>query len=217
MSVPRLPAALVVAASLAILSAPMTAAPEKPFRIVAGARVKGAQQPTDPSADTLARTTVKGLTVTVEYADGGRRAAFLKTLDPGLPDPFAAPAGQPDRYLAFVVAFRNDGPSEVQFQPGNVALISDHKESSFPIDVADLYMGAERAGRDDLQGVIDRSTETIFDSSTTIPPGGRLARLLVFRPLKDRWKMFQVHFSFLQIGSDTHTISFTFHKEEIPG
>lgn len=212
----RLPAVALAAASLAILSAPMAAAPEKPYRIVAGARVKGTKDAA-PAATTLARTTIKGLTVSVEYADGGKRAAFLKTIDPGLADPFASPPGQPERYLAFVVGFQNDAASEVQFQPGNVALISDHKENVFPVDVTDLYMGAERAGRDDLQAVIDRATRTIFDSSTTIVAGGRLARLLVFRPLKERWKMFQVHFSFLQIGSETHTITFTFHKEEISG
>jgi hypothetical protein len=57
----------------------------------------------------------------------------------------------------------------------------------------------------------------IYDSSTTIPDGTRMERLLVFRSLteKEKWKEFAMHFSFIQIDSDTHTLSFTYHKQVI--
>jgi hypothetical protein len=57
----------------------------------------------------------------------------------------------------------------------------------------------------------------MFDSSTPIPSGTSKSRLLAFRPLEGKWRQFQVHFSFLQVGTETHSASFTFRKEPIGG
>src|SRR5260221_8785849 len=50
----------------------------------------------------------------------------------------------------------------------------------------------------------------IFDLSTTIPQGQRLARLLVFGALPAKWKQLNLLFSFLQIGSEKRRFNF-FH------
>jgi hypothetical protein len=160
----------------------------------------------------VTRTAVKNVMVSVEYADPARREQYLKEIDAGFRDPFATP-GRPDRCLTFVVAFDNKAAEDVVFQPGNVVLITNRGEQAFPLDVTDFYLRAERTGAGDLQKVIDRTTEVIFDSSTTIPSGQKRVRLLAFRPIEGKWDQFQLHFSFLQVGSETHTMSFTFHKE----
>jgi hypothetical protein len=217
-------AALLVAAALAVSAALLdargpAAAAAKPvprYRIAAGAAPKK-DPPKDapaPPATTIASSTIKGVTVSVEYADAARRAAFLQTVDPNLIDPFAAAPGKPERALVFVVGFENDTKGEVQFQPGNVMLITDHGDHDYPLDLTDIYIGAERAGDQDLEHVIDRTTRVLFDSATTIPPGAHRARLLAFKPLENpKWRQFQLQFAFIQIAGETHTLSFAFHKQ----
>lgn len=195
--------------------------PVPQYRITAGAAPKKdpPKGSTAPPVTTVARSMVKGVTVSVEYADAARRAEFLKTVDPQLVDPFAATPGKPERALVFVVGFENDTDGEVQFQPGNVVLMTDRGDRDFPLDLTDVYLGAERAGDQDLENVIDRTTRVMFDSATTIPAGARRARLLAFKPLENpKWRQFQLHFSFLQIKGETHTLSFSFHKQIVePG
>jgi hypothetical protein len=211
---------VLVAAALAFqpwtLSAP--AQPFQPFRLVAGsAPKKQAKDAPAPPSTPQAMTSLKGVTVTLEYADAERRAAFLKTIDPQLKDPFAVPPGSAERAIVFVVGFDNQSRADVQFQPGNVVLMSNHGDRTFPIDMTDLYLGAEHAEHPgDLQSVIDRTTRILFDSATTIPQGAHRARLLAFKQLEGtKWKELQIHFAFLQIEGETHTISFIFHKEPL--
>jgi hypothetical protein len=221
-------AALLVAAaaftvSAALLDGNAPAASTKPapqYRIAAGAAPKKA--PKDAAAlpvTTIARSTIKGVTVSVEYADAARRAAFLKTVDPNLIDPFKPAAGKPERALVFVVGFENDTAGEVQFQPGNVMLVTDAGDHDHPLDLTDIYIGAERAGDQDLEHVIDRTTRVLYDSATTIPPGAHAARLIAFKPLDNpKWRQFSLEFSFLQIAGETHDVSFAFHKQIVePG
>lgn len=209
-----LPAALAAVLSSAI---PSTAAkPEPPYRIVVGPVVKKKTADASPGT-TLARTNIKGLGIAIEYADARRRAEFLKGLGPAVADPFATQPGRPERALTFVVTFDNQSPRDAVFQPGNVAILTDGGDRAFPLDLTDLYLSAERAGVEDLQQVVDRATTIMFDSSTSIPSGASTSRLLAFRPLEGKWKQFQVHFSFLQVGTETHSASFTFRKEPIGG
>lgn len=219
----RSAAALVAATALTAVALVLPAAPAiaaKPapkYRIAAGAAPKKAPKVSAASpATTVVRATIEGLTVSVEYADAARRADFLKTVDPQLIDPFAAVPGKPERALVFVVGFQNDTDGEVQFQPGNVVLMTDRGDHEYPLDLTDIYIGAERAKDQDLETVIDRTTRVMFDSATTIPAGGRRARLLAFKPLENaKWTQFQVHFSFLQIAGETHKMFFTFHKQTL--
>jgi len=191
-----------------------TAAPAAPYEIYAGTWVKPDKKAPPPPGVRIARSNMKGLAVSVEYAPPARRAEFLKSIGAQIDDPFAAAPGRPDRVIAFIVTFNNQGRDQVVFNPGNVAMVTDKGESAFPLDMTDMYMSAEQRGVDDLQAVIDRSSAVMFDSSTVIPSGTGLSRLVVFRPIEGKWKQFQVHFSYLQIGRDTHTLSFNFHKRE---
>jgi hypothetical protein len=189
-----------------------------PFHILPGAypgRGRASEAPARGAA--VSRFTIKGLTVLVEYLEPEGRAAFIRTIDPKAADPFAVPAGRPEFYHAFLVTFENQSPLDVSFQPGNVVLATDHKEQQFPIDLTDLYRTATRLEVDDPERAMQRAAPLIFDSSTTIPRGQRLSRLLVFGPLPSRWKEFHLHFSYLQIGAETHTLSFTFHRQPLEG
>ncbi|HYV86373.1 MAG TPA: hypothetical protein VFB49_10705 [Patescibacteria group bacterium] len=165
----------------------------------------------------MSRSTMFGLTVSVEYADAAKRIEYLRSIDPALGDPFAAGPGGRERALTFLVGFANDSKQVAVFQPGNVALLPDKGDRAFPLDMTDLYMSAERAGIEDLQQVIDRSSRILFDSSTSIPSGGRVTRLIAFRTIEGNWRQLQILFSYIQIGSETHTLSFPFHKEPIGG
>jgi len=213
--VPALP--LLPGTSTAGLALAATGKSAPVYDIFAGAYIKPDKKaPPSPGAR-IVRSNLKGLAVSVEYATPARRAEFLKTLGEAMDDPFAPASGRPDRVVAFIVTFNNQGREQVVFNPGNVALVTDHNERSFPLDMTDMYRAAEQKGVDDLQAVIDRSSAVMFDSSTVIPSGSGLARLVVFKPIEGKWKQFQVHFSFLQVGKDTHSLSFTFHKREANG
>lgn len=211
---PQLARALLCAAALVPALAPSGSFAREPVshRIAAGPYSK---KPAD-AAPPLSRHVLKGLEVTIEYLEPQARAAFIARLDRG-DDPFAVPAGRPELYHAFRVGFHNGTEEAVLFQPGNVLLIFDGgKHQVFPVDLTDLYRTAALA-RDggDPDGMMARAAGLIFDSSTTIPGGGRLERLLVFGPLPERWKEMRVHVSFLQIGTETHTVSFLFHRHPV--
>jgi hypothetical protein len=185
------------------------------YRLVPGPYDK--KRPADEGAPTASLFTLKGLTVLVEPLDAEGRARFVEGLRPGMADPFAAAPGRPEQFLAFRVLFDNRSGSPVTFQPGNVLIVTNRKDHRYPLDVTDLYMQAERAGIDDPQRAANRVVPLIFDSSTTIRDGARLERLLVFRSLtmEEKWREFGLHFSFIQIDSDTHTLSFVYHKQPV--
>jgi hypothetical protein len=196
---------------------PIASTPEAPYTVAAGVYVKTKKGAPRPPSIATTRSAVLGLTVSVEYADAARRAEYLRAIDPALRDPFAAGPGGRERALTFLIGFANDSKQVAVFQPGNVALLPNRGYQSFPLDMTDLYMSAERAGIEDLQQVIDRSSRIMFDSSTSIPSGGRVTRLLAFHPIEGNWRELQILFSYIQIGSETHSLSFPFHKETIGG
>jgi len=183
------------------------------FRIAAGRY----DRKSDTSSDVPPSIsyTLKGVTIVVEYLDPPARAAFITTLDPTAGDLFATPPGRPQAYTAFRVEFDNESASAVAFQPGNVILSTDRKDQMFPVDLTDLYRVAARAENGDPDLLMRRVTPLIFDSSVMIPAGARLARMLVFGPLPEKWKEFGLHFSFIQIGTETHSLSFPFHKQAL--
>jgi hypothetical protein len=210
-------ALLAVCAPLAGPAAPAAAGTRTPapYRIVPGPYARGAK-PAE-GGPPASRFTLQGLAIAVELLDPGARAEFVEAIDREAGDPFAAPPGRPEAYTVFRVSFENGSAADVTFQPGNVVLLTDRGEQQFTIDLTDLYRIAGRAGVADPQRVMDRMARVIFDSSTTIPRDGRLSRLLVFGALPAKWKEFRLHFSFLQIGTETHTVSFTFHKQVLKG
>ncbi len=185
-----------------------------PFRIAAGPYEKKAA---GGGAPAVARFTLEGLTVEVEYLEPAARAAFIRSIDPQAGDPFGVPSAPGELYNAFRVEFDNRSGFDVTFQPGNVILITDRNDQQFPIDLTDLYRTASRAETADPQRLMDDAGRFIFDLSTTIPKGRRLERLLLFGPMPEKWKEFRLHFSYLQIGAATHTLSFPFHRQSLAG
>jgi len=181
------------AASIALLlsgSAGASSRDPGPYRVLAGPYSKkdvkaGAGRP-------AARVTLKGLIITVEFLDPEARAAFVTSIAPSTPDPFAARPGRPEVYSAFHVAFDNRSPFDVQFQAGNVVMITDRKTQDFAVDLTDLYRVAEQVGAADPERTMDRIAPIIFDSTTTIPKGKTVERLLVFGPFPPKWKELQL-------------------------
>ncbi|HYS78636.1 MAG TPA: hypothetical protein VEO94_07340 [Candidatus Dormibacteraeota bacterium] len=201
----------VVAPSLPALGDPRV---EASYRILAGPYPKK----TRPDAGVTTSTfNLKGVTISVEFLEPAARAAFVRTIAPAAPDPFAVPPGRPEVYHAVRVGFDNDSTADVVFQAGNVIVYTDGKTQEFGIDLTDLYRVAAGAGVEDPQAMIDRVAPLIYDSSTTIPKGRKTERLLLFGPLQGKWREIQMIFSFLQIGAETHTVSFTFHKQTSKG
>ena len=196
---------------LSIAPEALLAREPKPYRILPGPYTKK-QTPADETPSP-SRFTLLGLTVEVENLDAPRRLEFIRSITPGAADPFAPRAGGPERYLTFRVSFENESGFDVIFQSGNVVLITNKSEQRFPIDMSDIYMRAARVANSDPQAVYDRVAPLIFDSSTTIPAGRRRSRLMVFGPIREKWKEFNLRFSFLQIGTETRSLSFTFHKQ----
>ena len=207
-------------AILAVLQPPAAAGMggATPFRIVPGAYDKKAgERATGAAGPATGRVGLKGLSVAVEHLDPQARAAFARSIDPASPDPFGVPPGRPEFYTTFLVEFENQSGREVLFQPGNVALVTDRGEQQFPVDLTDLYRAAALREAEDPEATMRRIAPLIFDSSVTIQTGRRLSRLLVFGPLPPKWKEIRLLFSFLHIGSETDTVSLTFHKQVIGG
>ena len=188
-----------------------------PYRIVPGPFVKKPPPEADGAVPSASRFSLGGLTVQIELVGDRPRAEFIRSIDGRSGDPFAASPGAPPRFHTFRVLFDNRTAESVVFQPGNVVLVTDRAEQQFAIDITDVYMQAARSGRADPDAAVARVAPLIFDSSTTIPPNQRLEKLLVFGPLPERWKEFRLHFSFLQIGTETHTVSFLFHRRPVKG
>ncbi|HXH29112.1 MAG TPA: hypothetical protein VNL37_08715 [Candidatus Polarisedimenticolia bacterium] len=205
----HVPVPLLVVA-LASVAIGARASSHGPYRIVPGPYERKAADPA--AAPQPSRFTIRGLTVEVTYLDPPARASFVRSLAGSETDPFSVAPGRPEAYTTFRVEFDNRSGEAVTFQPGNVLLITDRRDQQFPIDLTDLYRLALRSGVDDPQSMMERAAPLIFDSSTTIPSGARVSRLLVFGALPEKWKEFRLHVSFLQIGSETHTLSFAFHK-----
>ncbi len=201
--------------------AALARAPKGPYRLLSGPYEKRS----NPDGPTIGRFSVGGLTVMVEPLDEAARAAFIHSIDPKAADPFASPPGRPAFYHAFRVEFVNRTARDVTFQPGNVVMISDTKDQQFPVDLTDLYRSAAYSSGDDPGGdpasdpqrVIDRAAPFIFDLSTTIRRGERLARLLIFGPPPERFREIRLHFSYIQVGAETHTLTFPFHRQATAG
>ena len=187
---------------------------EGPYRILAGPYSRKARQDDGVAASTF---NLKGVTISVEFLEPEARAAFVRTIAPAASDPFAVPPGRPEIYHAVRVGFDNNSPADVVFQAGNVVVYTDGKTQEFGIDLTDLYRIAAAAGVDDPQAMMERVAPLIYDSSTTIPKGRKMERLLLFGPLHGKWREIQMIFSFIQIGAETHTVSFTFHKQASKG
>jgi hypothetical protein len=205
---PAVLALLAVAAGSSALAAPRDT---DSYRVLAG--VYSRKDVKAGAGNPVARAALGELTIAVEYLDPGARAAFVRAIAPAMPDPFAVRPGRPEIYSAFRVSFNNRSGSDVQFQPKNVVLLTDRKTQDFAVDLTDLYRGAEMAGLSDPERVFDRLAPIVFDSGTTIARGTSLERLLVFGPFPAKWRDLQLHFSFLQIGTETRTVSFNFHKQ----
>jgi len=186
---------------------------EAPYRVLAGPYSK--KEAKEGTGHTEARTNIEMLGISVEFLGPEERAAFVKSIDPTAPDPFATRPGRPERFSTFRVAFDNRTTADVQFQPGNVIMLTDRKTQDFPVDLTDLYRLAEEVGVADPEKTIDRIAPIMFDSSTTIHAGRRIERLLVFGPFPAKWRELQLHFSFLQIGTQTREATFHFHKQPL--
>jgi hypothetical protein len=197
-----------VARASSALAAPRDAGS---YRVLAG--VYSRKDAKTGGGDPVARAALGELTIAVEYLEPGARAAFVRSIAPAMPDPFAVRPGRPEMYSVFRVSFNNRSGPDVQFRPQNVVLLTDRKTQEFPVDLTDLYRGAEMAGVSDPERVFERLGPIVFDSGTTIARGTSLERLLVFGPFPAKWRDLQLHFSFLQIGTETRTVSFNFHKQ----
>ena len=202
-----------LAVAILLAAAPAATArkkPPPPYRIVPGPYVKKAPPPADHPAPS--RFVLLGLTVLLDHLEPHDRFAFIADIDPQLGDPFGTPPGRPQRFLAFRVTFQNGSAGDVVFQPGNVILATDRQEHRFPVDLTDMYRIASARKVANPEEAMNRIAPIIFDSSTIIRQGEEITRLMVFRQLPEKWKEFGLHFSFIQINSETHTLSFSFHK-----
>src|SRR2546426_1298598 len=107
-----LPRAIALASIAAILGVPAGASSRdpSPYRILAGPYSK--KDAKNGGGHSAAHAALRGLAITVEFLEPEARAAFVKSIDPSLSDPFAARAGRPEIYSAFRVAFDNRSSAE---------------------------------------------------------------------------------------------------------
>ena len=214
-SVPLLACAVAALAPLAGVSSLAAPRDTGSYRVLAG--IYSRKEARSGAGNPVAHAALGELSIAVEFLEPAARAAFVRSIAPAMPDPFAVRPGRPEMYSVFRVSFSNRSGADVQFQPKNVVLLTDRKTQDFPVDLTDLYRGAEMAGLSDPERVFERLAPIVFDSGTTIAKGTSLERLLVFAPFPAKWRDLQLHFSFLQIGTETRTVSFNFHKQSSKG
>ncbi len=189
--------------------------PPKTYHILAGPWSK--QPIAAPFPPALSQSHLKGLTVIVEYLEPPARAAFVKAAAPEQSDLFTVGPGRPEAFHAFRVRIENGADEDLSLQPGNILLVIDGGEQQYPIDMTDLYRLALHAKADDPDWIVHGVTRVIFDSSTQVRAQGAMERLIVFGTLPEKWKEIRVVFSFLQIGAETHSLSFLFHRRLVAG
>jgi hypothetical protein len=193
----------------------VTAKAPKTYRILAGPYSSQPIAPPFPAAVTT--THLKGLNVSVEYLEPEARAAFVAAALPGQQDLFAGGSIGPDPFRAFRVRIANGASEDLTLQPGNIVLVTDKGEQQFPIDLTDLYRLALHAKAADPDRMVRGVTRVMFDGSTLVRAGGTLERLIVFGAMPEKWREFRVVFSFLQIGAETHSLTFLFHRHPVAG
>src|SRR5262245_38120131 len=115
-----LPAALACLLPSAVARAGAVSRDEGPYLVIPGPYSR--KSPRTGPGDPVARAALLSVTIAVEFLQPADRAAFVKSIDPGMEDPFAARPGRPEAYSAFRVTIDNRAAADVQFQAGNVVL-----------------------------------------------------------------------------------------------
>ncbi|MEK7680284.1 MAG: hypothetical protein AAB356_08835, partial [Deltaproteobacteria bacterium] len=119
-------------------------------------------------------------------------------------------------YLIFRMEIENTSRHRVIYNPSFTTFTGDDMSHSAPIDYTDLYDMAEgiweKEEKDgDRKAFSMKGLKGLFyDLSTTIPPGGKTSKLLIFKPVSKDCKKAALTLSEFYIGTDTIRVVFPF-------
>jgi len=106
-------------------------------------------------------------------------------------DPFASPAGEPARFLTYLVRIVNDGDESLEFNPVHSWLTTNRKEILYPIGLTDLQSIYHEGGLE-LPAAYERIAPAVLEYARTIERGTTIAGLLVYSMVNARTRSCQI-------------------------
>lgn len=120
-------------------------------------------------------------------------------------------------YLIFRMEIENTSAKyRAIYNPSFTAFTDDAMDYATPIDYTDLYDMAEGVWEKEAKDgekkpfSMDGLKGLFYDLSTTIPPGGKTSKLLIFKPVSKDCKKAALTLSELYIGTETIRVIFPF-------
>lgn len=121
-------------------------------------------------------------------------------------------------YVILTLAIENRSREKTIYDPVHTSLVDDGMGYGRPLNYTDLYefVSGREGGKfpaSELKALEGR----FYDLSTTIPPGGKASKLLIFPPLEEKGKKAVLRIRELYIGTDAFSVNFPFTMEGAEG
>ena len=120
-------------------------------------------------------------------------------------------------YLIFRMEIENTSTKyRAIYNPSFTTFAGDDMSHSAPIDYTELYEIAENAWEKEEKDGARKPLSMkglkglFYDLSTTVPPGGKTSKLLIFKPVSKDCKKAALALSEFYIGTDTISVVFPF-------
>ena len=129
--------------------------------------------------------------VHLRQVDSAERLRYIRGATGVAVDPFAAPPGQTERFLTFLIVIENHGDTPLSFNALDCWLTTNRKEIATPLGLTDLSFDYQIAGKP-LPAAYERISPVMLDGTRLLAPGAKLSGLLVYRLLDARTKRFHL-------------------------
>jgi hypothetical protein len=117
-------------------------------------------------------------------------------------------------YLVFLLDIENSSKAKVMYNPSLTTLFDNNMGLHKPLDYTDLYALLEHLPNPDI--IINNMKDIIYDLTTTLRPGQRGARLLMFSGIDKEASEVAITMKEVYIGTSTIAVSFGFKITEEP-
>lgn len=116
-----------------------------------------------------------------------------------------------NNYIVLRMEIENKSPlGKVLFNPSLTVLTDDSNDFRKPLDYTDLYELITSADMPNSQARLKEAKDSFYDMTTTVKPGGKVAKLLVFSPLEKHATKIDLAIKDIYIGTNSLRLSFPF-------
>jgi hypothetical protein len=124
------------------------------------------------------------------------------------PNPF--PAGS---FVIFAVELANSGKSDVTFNPRMTLLVVGKEDPVSAIDYTTFYSELAIVGAEDLDERASAFNAACYDATETVPPGGRVRKLIVYPRSKGMKGSAVIMFNGLYVGHKGRPVIITYPED----